>query len=354
MRSFADFKRARYFPMLDGLRAVSVLLVLLFHTHDKLWEPLNGYLGVTIFFVISGFLITTLLLREEERDGKASIWRFYVRRVFRIFPLYYLALGAVSVLVLGFGMGSNPGSYPGRLLLLATYNGEFAGSGTFSHSWSLGVEEKFYLVWPFLGFALAPLMRRRLFIAGALLVASIVSAPFEGWNYFAVYIPILAGVVFAVLMNQEKTFNMVRQLARPLVGGVALAGAVAALLMNDDLTYVHVPFSILASLSLPLFLIGPRSIGDALSWKPLRYVGTRAYGIYLFHPMLLDIVDRLVARDDGAPLLALARIVFLFGVSLGVAEVLFRLFEKPLILVGRRLTQKEANEPRPTTAGIGA
>ena len=354
MQSFADFQRARYFPMLDGLRAVSILLVLFFHTHDKLWEPLNGYLGVTLFFVISGFLITTLLLREEDRNGKASIWRFYVRRVFRIFPLYYLALGAVSVLVLGFGMGTHPESYPQRLLLLATYNGEFAGSGTFSHSWSLGIEEKFYLVWPFLGFVLAPLMRKRLLIAAVLLAASIASAPFAGWNYFAIYIPILAGVVFAILMHDEAGYRRVSQLARPVPGALVLAGAVAALLINNDKTYVHVPFSILAALCLPLFLIGPAFLRAGLSWKPLRYIGTRAYGIYLFHPMLLDIVDRFLPKDDSSPLLAVVRVVVLFGMSLAVAEVLFRVFEKPLIEVGRKLTQKKPSEPRHSAARIGA
>ncbi|WP_051388646.1 acyltransferase family protein [Arthrobacter sp. 35W] len=353
-QTFTEFKRARYFPALDGLRAVSILLVLVFHTHDRLWDPLNGYLGVTIFFVISGFLITTLLLREEERDGRASIWRFYVRRAFRIFPLYYLSLIAVSVLVLGFGMGSHPENYPGRLPLLATYNGEFAGSGTFSHSWSLGIEEKFYLVWPFLGFALAAFMRKRLLIASVLLVSSMASTPFVGWNYFAIYIPILAGVVLAILMNQEKTFNIVRQLARPVPGTLILAGTTAALLMNDDVTYVHVPFSILAALSLPLALIGPRFIGNALSWKPLRYVGTRAYGIYLFHPMLLDIVDRVLPMNEDYPLLSLARVVLLLGSSLAVAEVLFRLFENPLIKVGRRLTKKEPARRRSDTVGVSA
>lgn len=338
MQTFEGFKRAQYFPTLDGLRAISVILVLFFHTGDKLWQPLHGYLGVTVFFIISGFLITTLLLREEDRYGRASIWRFYIRRIFRIFPLYYLALGTVSLLVLGFGMGSDPDSYPARLLLLATYNGEFSGGGTFGHSWSLGIEEKFYLVWPILGFVLAPLIRRRLLMSVVLLLGSIATAPFASWNYFAIYTPILAGVVSALLMHREKFFGAVQLLARPLPGALVLTAASVALLVNDELTYVHVPFSILAALCMPLFLIGARQLRAVLSWKPLRHLGTRAYGIYLFHPLLLEIVERGLPRDDSSTPVTIARMALLAVSSLAVAELLYRWFEAPLIAVGRKLT----------------
>ena len=123
--------------------------------------------------MISGFLITTLLLREEERAGRASLWRFYTRRVFRIFPLYFFALAVFSALVLLFRLGNDPDAFAERLPLLATYNGEFAGSGTFSHSWSLGIEEKFYLVWPLLAFGCLAIRRRRLVVAMGVLVVRI-------------------------------------------------------------------------------------------------------------------------------------------------------------------------------------
>src|SRR5690606_33976224 len=99
------FLAVRYWPALDGLRAVSILLVVLFHTTDPVWQVIDGRMGVTLFFVISGFLITTLLLREEERRGQVSLRGFYIRRIFRIAPLYYLALGATLVLVLAMGVG---------------------------------------------------------------------------------------------------------------------------------------------------------------------------------------------------------------------------------------------------------
>lgn len=98
-----------------------------------------------------------------------------------------------------------------------------------------------------------------------------------------------------------------------------LAGAVAALLINDDLTYVYVPFSLLTALCMPLFLIGPSSVRTGLSWAPLRYLGTRAYGVYLFHPMLLDVVDLVLPRDDSSPAMVLLRIAVLTGMSLVVA-----------------------------------
>jgi len=148
--TFNEFRNARVVPGLDGLRGVSVLLVLSWHTGDALWQTVRGYLGVTLFFVISGFLITTLLLREQDSYGRVSIWRFYVRRLFRITPMYYFVLLMYAVLVLRFDMAGSSESFGARFLQLATYNGEFAGSGTFSHAWSLGIEEKFYLIWPVL------------------------------------------------------------------------------------------------------------------------------------------------------------------------------------------------------------
>src|SRR5437870_6361968 len=88
-----EYLARKYFPALDGLRAVSVLLVLAYHVNSSLWDWLSGAEGVSIFFVISGFIITTMCLREESRDGRLSIRGFYLRRVCRIFPLYFVVLG---------------------------------------------------------------------------------------------------------------------------------------------------------------------------------------------------------------------------------------------------------------------
>ena len=159
-------------PELDGLRAISVLLVVSVHLHDfeTVWKWLAGWQGVTVFFVLSGYLITTLSLREERAARGAAFVAgraFYARRSLRIFPLYYLTLAAYCGLI--FGLGLNPekrfllsGAMPYYLLYFQEvpfFYGLTGESGIVQHanipfyqSWSLGIEEKFYLVWPVLAF----------------------------------------------------------------------------------------------------------------------------------------------------------------------------------------------------------
>lgn len=340
LTAYDQYQATRYFPRLDGLRAISVLMVLAFHTSDGLWEPLHGYLGVTVFFVISGFLITTLLLREEDRDGKVSIKNFYVRRVFRIFPLYYLALAAYTFLVLGLGLGADPSTYLDRLPLLATYNGEFAGSGTFSHSWSLGIEEKFYLLWPFLGFGALALRKHRRNTIVALLLLSIAFAPFEGLNYLSIYTPILAGCLLAILMHKEETFRVIYALSKPMPGAIISVAALLLLVTNDEQTYVHIPFGLVVTALLPMVLLGPDKASRFLRWRPIVYVGTRAYGIYLFHPIVAAVVEKALPEGSESLPVQIMRLALIFVGSLGVADALYRVLERPLIRVGRNITGK--------------
>lgn len=331
------FRSTSYFPELDGMRTISVALVIAFHTGDAIWRPVHGYLGVTVFFVLSGFLITTLLLRQEARDGRVAFGRFYVRRTLRIFPLYYVALALNLLLVVGFGMGQDPHEFLARLPLLATYNGEFAGSGTFSHSWSLGIEEKFYLVWPALGFALAWARRHRSAVAITLLALSSAAALFPATEYFAIYAPILAGAVVAILMHGERATWLVAALAHPAFGIPLLLLTGLALVTNDESGYVHVPFALLVALGLPFFVVGPRIIRSAIGWAPLAFLGTRSYGMYLFHPIAMSAV--FVIAPAGSSVLEQSARLLLAGVaSYLVAEAMYRLVERPLIALGRRIT----------------
>src|ERR1700761_6862061 len=97
--SFLTFKKERYFAALDGARALSILLVITWHVDERRWAYLSGYTGVVIFFVLSGFLIHTLLLREEDRSGTVSLKGFYLRRCFRILPLYFVVIGMYLVML---------------------------------------------------------------------------------------------------------------------------------------------------------------------------------------------------------------------------------------------------------------
>ena len=107
MLSHTNFRAERYFTPLDGVRAVAVLLVAFVHTRGN-WHWLGGWNGVTMFFVLSGYLITTLALREEDMSGALDRGAFYVRRCFRILPLYVVALTLFVTLDLGLGFASEP------------------------------------------------------------------------------------------------------------------------------------------------------------------------------------------------------------------------------------------------------
>ena len=171
-------------PSLDGLRAVSILLVIglhtaqaygAFHPVSRGWFALfNGGFGVFIFFEISGFLITTLLLEEHRKRGSISLGGFYVRRFFRIFPPLYLYLGVIVALGLA-----------GRLVVAwrdvvssALFFHNFSARGTWwlEHLWSISVEEQFYLVWPFVLMLCLRIPGRRGLYAASLFPAAVILA----------------------------------------------------------------------------------------------------------------------------------------------------------------------------------
>ena len=174
---YVGFRNARHFPALDGLRALSVGLVYFFHAAPHRTGFLSGWEGVTIFFLLSGFLITTLLLREHEDTGRISLAAFYIRRVFRIFPLYFFVLGVHYLLIVGMGIGGHAAQLSKAMPYYLTYMSEWAADppGTpFHQSWTLGIEEKYYFVWPLLiGLLLRGPLRTRLAV-----VVTLVLVPF--------------------------------------------------------------------------------------------------------------------------------------------------------------------------------
>src|SRR5882757_1651062 len=144
-----------YIPSLNGLRALSILSVLLVHVniqnfHNNFWFPLllDRELGVNIFFVLSGFLITTLLLQEEREERGISLKNFYLRRTFRIFPVYYILLLVYFILQLSGVLHFITPSWITSLTYTKYFN--WNNDWETAHLWSLSVEEHFYLIWPFI------------------------------------------------------------------------------------------------------------------------------------------------------------------------------------------------------------
>src|SRR5712692_9378521 len=159
----------RNIPSLDGLRAISIAFVVLGHLTGTRHFPSSldaahvfAGPGVRVFFVISGLLTTTLLLKELDQTGRISITGFYLRRAFRIFPAFYTYLAAVAL----FGLAR-----PGELVRAATYTINYVEGRSWivAHIWSLAVEEQFYILWPL---TVVALVRRSLLVAGAVVVLS--------------------------------------------------------------------------------------------------------------------------------------------------------------------------------------
>ena len=217
---YDQWRAARFFPGLEGLRAVAALLVVLHHTRGtRLWHVIEGWNGVTLFFVLSGFLITTLGLREEEKHG-AVRWRaFFVRRAFRILPIYLvsLALYAAAMVVLGIGAAHAAvfahavpwylSPFPEVPFFTRTHI-------VFSLAWSIGIEEKFYLLWPLLAFVLLRgRSRPRLGLAlGLAFVLQLPIAFTTAGRAVAPYSAILVGCALAFLMHNRRSFARVSRL----------------------------------------------------------------------------------------------------------------------------------------------
>ena len=174
----------KYIRELDGVRAVAIILVMLFHYYYLLEV---GWIGVQLFFVLSGYLITTILLKDKDQEKGFYLKRFYWRRALRIFPLYYAYLGIFFLAFLFYGY---PAFFPdlAPFLFSYTYNiyplvHNFELNPVFTHFWSLSVEEQFYLFWPFV---IYHLNRKQLRIALSLviLLSPLVRFLFGEWLFY--------------------------------------------------------------------------------------------------------------------------------------------------------------------------
>jgi peptidoglycan/LPS O-acetylase OafA/YrhL len=344
----AGFRGTRHFPALDGLRALSVLLVYFFHASDHRTHFLSGWEGVTIFFLLSGFLITTLLLREHEDTGRISLGAFYVRRIFRIFPLYFFVLGLHYVLIVGLGIGGHAEQLSKAMPYYLTYMSEWvAGTpGTpFLQSWSLGIEEKYYLVWPFfIGLLLRGSLRMRLGVVAALVLVPYLTLPIDMTSsrreiVFTAYGRILIGCLIALCLNDRRIFARLRFAGTPAWSVAIVCAFVVSLLLVSPVTGMIYVFPFVAGLLLISLMIGNGFGSRLLSHRAVRYVGTRAYGIYL--------LDSLAHRAGGYVTPAVTNwpttllfFVANFAVAFVIADVLYRVLERPFIALGKRLSSR--------------
>lgn len=354
-----------HLPALDGLRGLAVLMVMYGHlpgfgTVDRALRGLTAphYLGVEIFFALSGFLITRILLVDFDRGG--TLGQFYARRTLRIFPIYYLTLAAVAVLWHSRDLGLTK-------YVLYVQNFVFALHGDqgppLSHTWSLAVEEHFYLVWPVIVLLCPRPALGLLAIGGALLGwtamllhASLIEHGGAAATYFSPYRAptLLAGAAIALFEPAlvRRTSRLILIGTASLAAGIAVAG-VARLTkgsLGDDL-YLGCRVMGLSLIGIGLFTFARRAAeslrmpGDgfailrrALDWSALRQVGRISYGLYLYHFLVYDALGLATAAtaatlstSDRAGRCALA-----VAITTAIAIASFVLIERPILRLKAR------------------
>jgi peptidoglycan/LPS O-acetylase OafA/YrhL len=337
--AYDDFRSSSFFPSLDGLRAFAVVLVLVVHYGGEQGAFLTGWLGVQMFFVLSGFLITTLLLRENDKNGRISLTGFYVRRVFRIMPVYYLVLAFTVWQTYRLG-GESWDQLKVALPYYLTFLNEQTGAAPWKPTWTLGIEWKFYLVWPLLAFFVARGPAARLAVA---VIAGAVLLKFwaVGWLAPYHYSVLLMGSVLAILMHDRRGFAVISQLSRPWVSVAVVAGFLFFQTRVGRFEHALGDAGLANLYGLAVAILLPAVLGSnlpnrMLSSKPMVFIGQRSYSIYLTQIVVSQMVTGYAPwREHGWAYVA--QIVVL---SLIVSDFLLRYVEKPAISFGGRLAKR--------------
>jgi peptidoglycan/LPS O-acetylase OafA/YrhL len=335
---FDAFRRKNRFGSLDGLRAASVAAVIWHHTGASfVAHPAAhaGHHGVTLFFAISGFLITTLLLRERERSGTIDLRAFYVRRSLRIFPLYYAVLLLYVVLVAALERNSPAGrDFFANLPYFATYTSNLFvaldGRVIFYFSWSLAAEEQFYLIWPLLLMKLRS-AGRALAMIGCVIVALVVlevvlrpaaALPMaEAALRFVRGVPlaIVAGVAFALMMHERRAFAALWSLlagSRWHSFGWLLVALGATLWPDTPWAAPHLAGACLVA---SCVMREDHVLSPVLGSRSFVYVGSISYGLYLLHMLCKG---------------AWVKVLEALGVEGGAATLFFGTFALALVVAG--------------------
>ena len=353
-------------PALDGVRAVAILAVLGVHDISETRIPTRGgFLGVDVFFVLSGFLITSLLYEELSDSGRIGFGRFYMRRALRLFPALALMAAAFVVWANVFGPSSTVHAANIETLATALYAQNWVVGYShlqnvgMVHAWSLSIEEQFYIVWPLLLMLLIALGRLRLaigFCVTGLLVVPVIRV--LEWNggsgfkpvYFSTHTradSLLAGCLLALLLAHgipEAADRALRRLWFPATAFVAVC-----------LVSVLRSWAIVYSAGLTIFAVATAVVlygvvlhgrlGRFLEHPLMGWIGRRSYGIYLWH----------------APILAMATYHlghFWYGAAVGlpltfaVSAVSYRYLEQPFLRLKRRFGRVRATAPAPEPSPV--
>ena len=411
--------RVPYLPGLDGMRALAVVAVMLYHANHT-WLS-GGFLGVEVFFVISGYLITLLLIGEHERNGRVNLGKFWMRRIRRLLPAVFTMMSGVAVYMALFKrepQGRTRGDFLGGIFYVSNWYQIFVGQGytandafvPFRHLWSLAVEEQFYLIWPLVMVGILGLGRHRLprvalwlfgisawisFMVGLLFANGDVATTctpeaMNGyWMHFgrcinvneALYLGTLSragglmlGAAFAMVWRPMALMRgPAREKARYLdalavIGLAGLGLLMWVLTLSGDGRSTGVRFNPwlfrggffltgLATLVVISAVTHQRAImGRLLGNRIFNWVGTRSYGMYLYHWPIYQII-----RGQAGVAMTVRQWVLAMVITLPVTEASYRYIETPIrqgrfgewLRGDRRPRTPAAYKRRQRFAGVG-
>jgi peptidoglycan/LPS O-acetylase OafA/YrhL len=340
------------FGSLDGWRAVAIIAVIFHHTlAESFSTPIaqQGRHGVTLFFVISGFLIVTLILRSKDINGRFSLPKFWGRRVLRIFPIYYGALLLYTVLVHLTEHSASGEAFTQNLPFFASFTTNWfvteSSHTIFFFSWSLAAEEQFYLIWPIIEAVLA----RPSYIFTLLSVLIVLSqylldhytSGAGGLFMRALYnIPlgIMLGTALAHVLHEKRSFRLAFTLFGQRGSGFAVLGfAVAVMLIAPYIGFAGEVLVAVAMLGLVATCVirEDNDLARFLHWRPLVWVGTVSYGMYMLHMLAVNIVRKIEhAAHIHTPYIDFAGGLLM---ALILASGSFRLYERPFLILKDKL-----------------
>ena len=350
-------KNHRYIGGLDGLRAIAVLSVILYHLH--VGGIAGGYLGVTIFFVLSGYLITDLLINEWNTTGRIDFKKFFIRRFRRLIPALFAMLLLVGFWITLFQRSFLIGLreeilsavfYVSNWFYVAqhhSYFTKFAPPSPLQHMWSLAVEEQFYIIWPLVMLVVLRFVKMSGKVAIGICSLAFISAIAMFWMYTPGEDPsrvyygtdtrafsLLIGAALAFVWPSRKLKANITDEAKKLLNGAGIISALVLLLMiifmHEEGPFLYEGGMLLASLATAVLIaviVHPASsMGEILSFRPLLWVGVRSYGIYIWHFPFIVLMG---AGLEGVPIPFWKTLIIVLMTVL-FAELSWRFVEDPI------------------------
>ena len=308
-----------------------------------LFSYLQGWTAVWVFFVISGYLVAMLLIREERRRGKIAYGAFLIRRFLRIAPSYYAAIAIYGLAV--YALPPLADEYDAFMVRLPYYLAlmpEYAHTSVFTifvHSWTVGIELKFYLFFPLVFLVTRDATRARpwRFAVTALTTALLIAnGSFTANSYCA----LLFGVMLAQLLEWQRAYAVIAMLTRvPVAVPLGFVVALFAMLRyTEQLTAV----AAVATYLVAYVMMQRGALLRLLEYPPLVYLGQRSYGAYLLHVLAIHIGYMMFGSTTT--LAGLLTAAFTLAVTIPAAEVLYRLVERPGMDFAKRLASNAKSQ----------